>query len=484
MSDAKTKRFNQAAGKKIALLIGLTLLATGCSTLDSAKFIAKTNEQVASFTQGNLVLAQNQAEHEAMQRNATQLLSRPLEQNDALQLALFNSPQLQAILAQHWAYAAQALEQGRMTNPLFTVERLSSADSLELGRMLSFGLLDLLSLPQRSSRADNLLIQQQIRLSSKLIEHLTQVRQAWVSAVAAQQQLVYAQQVDHAAQASNELAKRLEQAGNFSAWQRAKQQAFYADAATQSTTAQHHRLATREALVRLLGLSETQAGTLRLPDRLPELPSQARTAEEISKLASQTRLDIQLAQAILAAHAKAQGLPELASLSELSLGLQRKQVVDQATANTSAQQNTQHGYEISLRLPLFNWGEYQHAALNAQTLAAANQLEASLRAASSSLRERYSAYRSAFALSKHYRDELIPLRKLIAQENILRYNAMLISPFELLADSREQIQTVLAALAAEEQFWLADAALQAELIGTPSTLMTNPLTTNRVQTTE
>jgi hypothetical protein len=38
----------------------------------------------------------------------------------------------------------------------------------------------------------------------------------------------------------------------------------------------------------------------------------------------------------------------------------------------------------------------------------------------------------------------------------------------LLQDSREQIATVMAALRAQEQFWLTDAALQATMIGQPT----------------
>ena len=35
----------------------------------------------------------------------------------------------------------------------------------------------------------------------------------------------------------------------------------------------------------------------------------------------------------------------------------------------------------------------------------------------------------------HYRDEVLPLRRVIAEENLLRYNGMLIGVFELLADA-------------------------------------------------
>ena len=45
---------------------------------------------------------------------------------------------------------------------------------------------------------------------------------------------------------------------------------------------------------------------------------------------------------------------------------------------------------------------------------------------------------------------------------------MLIGVFELIADSRDQVSSVMAAIAAEQQFWLADAALQASLMGKPT----------------
>ena len=123
-----------------------------------------------------------------------------------------------------------------------------------------------------------------------------------------------------------------------------------------------------------------------------------------------------------------------------------------------------------MKLPIFDWGDMQRDAMNAQTLAAANLLEATIRSAGSSLRENYAAYRTAYDISVHYKDEVIPLRKVISEENVLRYNGMLIGVFELLADSRDQIGAVISAIEAEQQFWLADAALQATLIGRPTSI--------------
>ena len=458
------------AKKKTAILLGIALLLAGCASLDFEQSIANTNQQAASFTQGNLALARNAEQRGEMAHLANQLLRQPLGQSDAVRLALLNSPALQAILAQNWANAARATQSGRIANPLFNFERMKSADELELSRLLSFGLLDLLTLPQRQNMAQQKIAEQQLRLTSSVIEHITQVRQAWVKAVAAQQSLVYAKQVNDAAHASSELARRLQAVGNFSKLHRARQQLFYAHASTQLASAQHDNTAAREALIRLLGLDENQFELLLLPDRLPDLPAQPRVPEEVSKAASQGRLDIQIAQAELQAQAKAQGLNSLTSLIDIELGVRRDTVFAPSAAANGETASSKRGYEISLRLPLFDIGENQRAVMDAQTLAAANRLEATLRAASSTLRENYSAYRTAFDVAKHYRDEVLSLRNTISKENILRYNGMLIGVFDLLADSQDQINSVLAAIAAEQQFWLADAALQASIIGQTSLL--------------
>jgi outer membrane protein TolC len=94
------------------------------------------------------------------------------------------------------------------------------------------------------------------------------------------------------------------------------------------------------------------------------------------------------------------------------------------------------------------------------------------------LRESYATYRTAFDVAKHYRDEIVPLSKAISDENILRYNGMFIGVFELLADTREQINVVMGAINAQQQFWLADAALQATVIGKPTALAIDGMAAN------
>ena len=81
------------------------------------------------------------------------------------------------------------------------------------------------------------------------------------------------------------------------------------------------------------------------------------------------------------------------------------------------------------------------------------------------MRDAYGTYRTHFDLARHYRDELVPLRKRISEEMLLRYNGMLVSVFELLADSRDQVATVSAYIEALRDFWLAESDFQMALTG-------------------
>ncbi|MEQ1597172.1 MAG: TolC family protein [Casimicrobium sp.] len=440
-----------------------TLILAGCASVDIKQSIARANQDAVNLTDGRLTLVQTDRERGELQSAATAILSKPLSADDAVRLALINSPAMQAMLAQSWADAASAAQFGRLPNPVLTLERLRLPLETDIGRMLAFGLLDVLTLPQRNRSANARLEQVQLQLTNDVVEKVTQVRQVWVAALAAKQSLTYAQQVSDSAEASAELARRMLAVGNFNKLQRARQQAFYADAAAQLANASHAATASREALVRVLGLTDAQALQMQLPDRLPDIPASARTAEDVSSAASRGRLDIKMAQAAMNATAVAQGLSAITSFTDIELSVIRNTSIERADGHRT----NARGFEVAVKLPIFDWGGLQRDAMSAQMLVAASRLDATVRAAGSNLREAYSAYRTTYDIAKHYRDEIVPLRKLIADENVLRYNGMIIGVFELLADSRDQISSVIAAINAQQQFWMADAALQSSIMGKP-----------------
>ena len=451
---------------RLTALAAASLVLAGCASVNIDQAVQETNDTAGTFTQGKLELSRTDQQQQARSKLAVELLAEPLTMDGAVQLALANSPAVQTLLAQSWSEMALANQRGRIPNPVFSFQRLRFGAELEIERLLSFGLLDLLTLPQRQLIARAEVEQFKIQLSANVIDHVTLVRQAWVRAVSAQQTLQYARQVNSTAQASSELARRMQQVGNFTKLQRARQQAFYADSVAQLASAGNAATANREELIRLLGLTDAQSSELKLPDRLPDLPKEPRQPVVVNANAMQQRLDVRLARNQLDIAGKAQGLSLLSSLVDTEVGIRRDTVFE----NDAGTKTPRTGYELAIRLPVFDWGTAQRQAMNAQSLAAANRYESIVRGASSQLRQSYSAYRTAHDVASHYRDEIVPLRKVIAEENQLRYNGMLISVFELLADSREQVSSVIAAINAYQQFWLADAALAASTTGKPTTM--------------
>lgn len=448
---------------KSSIAVAVFTVLSGCASVNIDQSIDRSNNETKSTSGTSVQLLRTTDAKVARNQQVAELLKSPLSQQAAVQLAIINSPALQTILAERWGDMAKAAQGGRIANPILSLERVRFLDELEFGRILAFGLLDLLTLPQRNKIATARIAQAELQMTADVVGLVSQVRMAWVAAVAANESATYSKLVYESAQASAELAKRMQSVGNFNRLQRVRQQAFYADASLQLLGSQQAATAARESLIRLLGLKDSQINALVLPERLPDLPKTFLTPDAVSKALTDQRLDVRMAQSQLDAASKSQGLTLITSLTDVELGIRRDTVKDTFEGTSSARR----GYEIAIRLPIFDWGDNQRASMNAMTLAAANRLEATLTSAGSDLRESYSAYRTAYDASRQYRDEVLPLSKVIAEENGLRYNGMFIGVFELLADHRTQINTVKAAIAAQQQFWQADAALQATLLGKP-----------------
>jgi len=439
----------------IALLATVLALA-GCATVSPDDTLDATRRALPPGP-ATLALHTDDARRAEATRAAEQLLAQPLDADAATRLALLHSPALQALVADAWAADVAGAAAARPVDPRFSWERWVAGGEVELTRSLGFGLTDLLLWPARTrvTAADS-----QARrggLARDVLAHRQAVRQQWLRAVAARELLTYHEQVRDAADASAELARRMQSTGQFNRLRRAREQAFQADAVARLAQAVQAEVAEREALVRLLGLDSAQARRLQLPDRLPALPAQPRDADAVTAEAGTRRLDLVLAQQALAAR-----LGE----SPLTAGL----IDVEATVKRGSTGDVRgRGVAFDIRLPLLDASQARRAQLDARQLAALNRLAQAQSEAGSLLRERYAGYRTAFDLARQARGTLLPLRQTIADEMLLNYNGMLIGVFELLAEARAQVGAVIGAIEAQRDFWLADAALDAAVLGVPAT---------------
>lgn len=387
-----------------------------------------------------------------------ELLGAPLTADAAVQIALFGNQGLQADFDQLGIAQAELVQAGRLTNPGLSFSRLRRGTEIELESGLHFNLLRLLTLPYTNQIEQGRFQRSKNEVALKVFELASETRKAYYVAVAAEQTVLYMQQVRKAAETGAELARRMGKAGNFNKLQQAREQAFYADAVLTQTRAEQAHTRAREKLTRLLGLAETTAFSL--PSRLPDLPTMPDSVAMVEQLAIEQRLDVQAARL---------GTEQLAQNLGLSKATRLVNVLELGVVhNRSNQNSTQRGYEISLELPIFDWGEAKTAKAEALYRQALHRTAEIAMNARSEVRQAYQMAQSSHRLAVHYRDEILPLKKMISEENLLRYNGMFIGVFDLLADARAQILSVNGAIEASRDFWLAQADLEMSLIGKPT----------------
>ncbi|MBZ9664784.1 TolC family protein [Pseudomonas sp. LMG 31766] len=447
-----------AITRPLALLCAVSLVA-GCASFSQDGGFGPVQQASELQLDKQLLWARDEAGRGQIDARVTELLADPLSLDAAVQLALLNNRGLQASLDELGIGEAERVQAGRLPNPGFSYGRLEKGSEVEYERGLHLNLARLIALPLTSRLEGQRFEQLQRQTSLAVFELASETRKAWYEAVAAEESAVYARQVLDAAEVGGELARRMAAVGNFSKLQQVEQQAFYAEAGIGLLQAEQARVRSRERLTRLLGLWGEQLD-YRLPERLPALPKSADQLPDVERLAMSQRQDIQAVRLDAERLAQNLGLTRTTRfINVLELGV---------VNNRSNEEPTQRGYEISVELPLFDWSGARVARAEAQYRQALNRAAETAINARSQVREAYHAYRNAFELAQHYRAEVLPLRQRIAEENLLRYNGMFISTFDLLADARRQVQAVDGYLQAQRDFWLARADLDMALLGAPN----------------
>lgn len=450
-------RLQQKAVPLKPLAIALSaLILTGCATFSNDGGL----DTVSSLTKertGQTVQREKTADDATATRSTiNQLLAQPLTPDSAVQIALANNKGLQAAFAELGIAEANRVQAGRLSNPGFSFGRMRGGDDVEIERSIMFNFVGLLTMPMRTNIEGRRFEQAKLQAASQAVQLAADTRKAYFSAVAAQQSAQYAEQVATAAEAGAELAERLAKVGNWSKLDQAREQAFHADATTQLARARHNATASREQLTRLLGLWGTNAA-FKLPERLPDLPNAPNEVANLEFQAMSQRLDVQVAQRDVHATASNLGLTQATGfINVFEAGYTNKSETGSPRAN---------GYEIELVLPIFDWGGARTARAEATYMQSVQRTADIAVRARSEVREAYSAYRTTYDVAKHYRDEIVPLRKRVSDEVLLRYNGMLASVFELLTDARTQVSSVNTAIEAQRDFWIAETNLQSAING-------------------
>jgi outer membrane protein TolC len=462
----KVKFVLRAASMVLALLV-----LAGCATLSPDGGIDAVQTLARERIGQDAMLPRKDTDQAATIAATRDLLRKPLTVEEAVQIALLHNAGLKASLAELGISDADLVQAGRLPNPRFTYSNRRNGDLTTIDRTVMVSVMSLLTMPLAKQVAGRQYEAMQFLVAAEVVRLASDTRRAYFSAVAAQEAVKYFERVNLAAEAAAELATQMAKIGNFTKLAQMREQVFYADATSQLAKAKLTASIERERLTRLLGLADPDLG-YQLPERLPDLPANAIDPKDAERTGLERRLDVLMAKRNTEAMAANLGLTKATRfINVFEAGY---------TNESNTGERRQNGYEIDIEIPIFDWGDAKLARAEATYMQSVHRLQSIALTAQSEVRESYQTYRIAYDLARHYRDEVVPLRKRIADENVLRYNGMLISVFELLADARGQISSVNAYIDALRNFWIAETNLQLALNGTspegPSTARSATMT--------
>lgn len=444
----------------IRVLVLTTALALGgCASFTDDRGMSAV-QSLAGEPLGKDVIAIRSPEEESAARSIVdQLLAKRLSADDAVQIALVNNRDLQAAYNQLGISEAQRVQASLPPNPTFSLERIAGAGSVELEARAIASILSLMTLPLRAQIASDRFRQAQLDAAGTTLRVATDTRRTYYRAVTSRVLVDFLVQSQSAAQSAAELSKQLGESGTMTKLDQARNQVFFAELTAQLAQARGLVSTERERLIRLMGLWGTDID-FKLPSSLPRLPGKPAMQPDIEREAVARRLDLQIARIDVQVLSRALDLSNatrMISILELS-GIKKN-------VKAGGETERERGFELELQIPIFDLGTARVRQAEEIYMQSVNRLTAKAINVRSEAREAYGTYRVAFDIARHYQREVLPLRKIISDETLLRYNAMQIDVFPLLVEARQRIAATTSAIEAERAFWLAATNLGASVLG-------------------
>lgn len=456
MKHINFKRQSAATYYPPIVLLMAALLLSGCATFSKDGGLNQVKQTTQQYIQQEIAWPKSQAEQSKIDDQVKVLLASKLDVETAVQIALLNNKRLQAAFYELGISEADLVQAGRLPNPRFSMLYAKNNGDYKIEQAFTFNIFALLTMPKAVEIERRRFEQTQQATALEVLKLANHTRMAYFNAVAARELARYSDQVKESAEASAELARRMVKAGNWNKLEQAREQSFYADAVLELANAKNKQVRAHEALSRLLGVS---ADHMTLLERLPDLPFSVEELQPFEQAAFENRLDLQVAKLETEVLAKQLGLTKTTRLiNVLEIGPAR-------VLEGSRNDPYKKGMEIGFEIPLFDWGTARVAKAEAIYMQAVNEVAQVAINAQSEIREAYNVYRTNYEVTKHLRDEIVPIRKKILSENQLRYNGMLTSPFELFGDARAQVASIKNYIESLREFWLADSTLKMSLIG-------------------
>ncbi|RUT82819.1 MULTISPECIES: TolC family protein [unclassified Mesorhizobium] len=456
----------------IAAAIAISLIAAGCATTagpddvsDPVAGFTTVAARAGAVTGKRTVWVRSREEAQALSVQVKSLVRKKTIGPDvAVQVALLNNKGLQAAYAEIGLSAADVWQEGMLVNPTISVGTIGIDPVRTIEGAVASNILALMTRQRRVAVADTRFRQAQLRAAEETLRLAADTRRAWINAVSARESVSYLNQAQAAADAASELAQKLGETGAFTKTGQAREHVFYAEITGQAAEARLAARAAKEELTRLMGLWGPDVD-YSVPDTLPALPKGAKAKRAIEGEALKNRVDLEIAKLELEALAKSHGLTEVTRyVTDLEL-LSGVEVEREESEEDGTETSVSPTLELEFVIPIFDTGKARMRKAELAYMQAANRMAEKAINIRSEARSAYDAYRSTYDIARHYRNSVVPLRTKIEAESVLTYNGMITNTFELLADTRAKISSIMLSLNAKRNFWLADVNLGTAIHG-------------------
>lgn len=435
-------------------VIALLLFVSGCSAIKTTEGFEDIQFLTAQKLDSKLIWNEDEKAAKEIEKAVNEVLKEKLSVSDAVQIALLNSPSVQAIYEDVGVAQADLLQAGLLQNPTFLLGRRFSGKALELDLAQNF--IDLFFIPLRTKIAENSLEAAKLKVSSAVIEHAAKTKEAFYELQASLQTLEMRGAVSKAMDASALAAKKLFKAGNIIELEMQNEQSMANEARIALATAENEVIEKREHLNVLMGLWNKNINW-QIEERLPSTPKDDPNGRGLERLAITERLDLQSERKELDALGSNINLSGYgAMLSEAVLSVHSEREPD--GKNTV-------GPSLEIPIPIFNQGDAQRArAFSLFRQSAAHFMEHAIEIRSD-VRKSFTKMRTARKKAEYYQREILPLQARILEQTQLQYNGMFKSVFQLLEAKRKQIEAGEEFIEALKEYWLARTELELAIGG-------------------
>jgi cobalt-zinc-cadmium efflux system outer membrane protein len=373
-----------------------------------------------------------------------------LSRDDAVRIALTQSPRVRVAYARLGFARTDVLEAGRLSDATLSLAFLRGGPLTQITRGIVLPFTEILMLPARRRLAAGTFDAAQYEIAATLLDLARDTETAWYRAVGARQIAAMRDATADAAMLSAELAQRYFDAGNIAALALSRELVEASEARMAATRAHRDAARAQLDLLTLLGIADGRE--LKLPAQLPLPPDESESLDVLLAQQRELRADIAASRARVGT---LDGALRVARhwrfIGHIDVGYEREREADGERLR---------GPTLELAIPLFRHGTPAIARAQASLDEARAQLAQNELAASNALREALDASLGAREIVREYREHLLPQREAVVARTQERVNYMLVGAFELLLAKRDTYSAYQGYVEAVRDYWLARADLR------------------------